>query len=76
MLEINKVQSYSNALFGQKQVGLNYVTLKVKSIQKAIAYLQKKKVSFNEEPIRNFYDSPYVFIHPQELSGIPIILKE
>jgi methylmalonyl-CoA/ethylmalonyl-CoA epimerase len=76
LLEINKVQSYSNALFGQNQIGLNYVTLKVRSIKKAIAYLQKKGVSFDEEPLGNFYDSPYIFIHPEELSGIPIILKE
>jgi len=76
LLEINKVDCYANALFGQNQIGLNHVTLKVKNIQKAIAYLQKKGVSFDEEPLANFYDSRYIFIHPEELSGIPIFLKE
>jgi methylmalonyl-CoA/ethylmalonyl-CoA epimerase len=76
LLEMNKVHGYSNALFGQNQIGLNHVTLKVKNIQKAIAYLQQKGVSFDEEPLANFYNSRYVFIHPEELSGIPILLKE
>lgn len=76
LLEMNKVHGHSNALFGQDQIGLNYVTLKVKNIQKAIAYLQQKGVSFDEEPLANFYDSKYIFIHPEELSGIPIFLKE
>ena len=65
-----------SVFFGKNQPGLNHVTLKVRNLQKATAYLREKGVAFIEDPLPAFYDSTYILIDPKELSGMPIILKE
>jgi len=76
LMEMTKTESRSVDLFFQNQLGLNYVTLKVRNMQKATAHLREKGVAFVEDPLPAFYDSTYILIDPKELSGIPIFLKE
>ena len=76
LTEQKETNSSSVKLFGKNQLGLNYVTLKVRNLEKAVAYLQEKGVAFAKDPLPAFYDSQYILIDPKELSGIPILLKE
>jgi methylmalonyl-CoA/ethylmalonyl-CoA epimerase len=76
LMEMRETESRSVDLFTKNQLGLNYVTLKVRNLEKAVGYLQEKGVTFAKDPLTAFYESTYVFIDPKELSGISILLKE
>ena len=76
LMEVMEKDSNLSVFFGKNQPGLNYVTLKVRDLQKAATYLQEKGVTFEKDLLPAFYDSTYVFIDPKELSGISILLKE
>lgn len=62
--------------FGKSRPGLNHIILKVNNIQNATAYLKTIGIDFIQNPSIPFYDSKCVLIQPQELSRIPILLKE
>jgi len=76
LIEIKDKKEDSCIQFGKSRPGLNYVTLKVENLNKAISYLKRKEIDFVENPSAPFYDSKCVFIQPQELSRIQIFLKE
>jgi methylmalonyl-CoA/ethylmalonyl-CoA epimerase len=75
LIEVKEGRNKSRDLFGKNQTGLNHVTLKVSNIQSAIGYLKSKGVDFNEDPM-GLHDSKSILIHPKELSGVPILLKD
>jgi methylmalonyl-CoA/ethylmalonyl-CoA epimerase len=75
LMEIIGKRGYSNALFGKGQPGLNHVTLKVTNIQSAIVHLKSNGVDFEEDPM-GLRDARSVLIHPKELCGVPIVLRE
>ena len=76
LMEKMEKEGHSSILLGKDQLGLNHVTLKVRNLEKAAAYLREKRATFVEDPLPAFYDSTYIFIDPKELSGISILLKE
>ena len=76
LMEITKKEDYQGIFHRKQRPGLNHVTLKVKNIDTAISYLTSHAIDFMEDPVKNFYDSRSVFIHPKELSGTAVFLTD
>lgn len=74
LTEITRKGAYHSTLSGKHGFGLNHVTLKVKNIRAAIAYLKRKGIDFLRDPFSAPHDTEALLIHPNELNGIPLFL--
>lgn len=69
--QINEVEMYRN-----KPMGLHHVTLKVKDINKAMAFLKKEGINILDDPLEGIFNSKGFFIPPGELGGLLVRLVE
>jgi 4-hydroxyphenylpyruvate dioxygenase-like putative hemolysin len=76
LTETTNQDGYLCSLLEKEQPGLNYIVLKVTDLASAISHLRKNEISFEESQPNNYCGSDFLFIHPKELSGIPVLLRE
>lgn len=76
LMEIHSMRSLSSNLFPENRLGLHHVTLKVSNIQQTTAYLKKKGIYPQKDPLASLADPQSLFIPANELNGVLIRLSE